>query len=61
MIIGRLDEKCPECGCKDKIIKRKIEPVNQALATTKAVICSECGYIFKSEEKWKLKLYLNLN
>jgi Cys-rich peptide (TIGR04165 family) len=51
MIIGKLDEKCPECGCKDKTIKRKIESEHQAHATTEAVICSECGYVFKSSEK----------
>ena len=50
MIIGKLDEKCPECGCRDKTIKRKIESVHQAHATTRAVICSECGYLFKSGE-----------
>jgi Cys-rich peptide (TIGR04165 family) len=51
MIIGKLDEKCPECGCKDKTIKRRIESEHQAHATTEAVICTECGYIFKSKEK----------
>ena len=44
MMIGKLNEKCPECGCKDKTIKRKFESEHQAHATTEAVICSECGY-----------------
>ena len=56
MKIGKLDQKCPECGCQDKTVKRKIEGVHQAHATTGAVICSECGYIFKSvEDKKKVK------
>jgi Cys-rich peptide (TIGR04165 family) len=51
MNIGKLDEKCPKCGSKDKTIKRDIEPKYQAHATTAAVICSECGYVFVAGEK----------
>jgi Cys-rich peptide (TIGR04165 family) len=50
MNIGKLDQKCPQCGCQDKTIKRNIEPQHQAHATTEAVLCSECGYVFKSSE-----------
>ncbi|HEX7467125.1 MAG TPA: TIGR04165 family Cys-rich peptide [Methanobacterium sp.] len=47
MNIGRLDEECPKCGSKDKTIKRDLDPQHRAHATTSAVICSECKYVFK--------------
>jgi Cys-rich peptide (TIGR04165 family) len=53
MKIGKLNEKCPKCGCEDKTIKRDIEPEYQARATTGAVICSKCGYLFKSAKDEK--------
>jgi Cys-rich peptide (TIGR04165 family) len=53
MNIGKLDKKCPECGSKDKTIKRDIEPEHKAHATTSAVICSECGYVFVTGENNK--------
>ncbi|MGB9937281.1 MAG: TIGR04165 family Cys-rich peptide [Methanobacterium sp.] len=51
MKIGKLDEECPKCGCKDKTIKRDIEQEHRAQATTGAVVCSECGHVFKSKEE----------
>jgi Cys-rich peptide (TIGR04165 family) len=48
--LGKLDEKCPKCGCKDKILKRDIESEHRAHAKTGALLCSECGYVFKSKE-----------
>lgn len=48
MKIGKLNEKCPKCGSQDKTIKRNIEQVHFAHATTGAVVCSKCGYVFKS-------------
>ncbi len=51
MKIGDLSQKCPKCGCEDKTIKRDIEQEHQARAKTGAVICSECGYVFKSKEE----------
>jgi Cys-rich peptide (TIGR04165 family) len=51
MNIGKLDRKCPECGSKDKTIKRDIESEHHAHATTGAVKCSDCGYIFVSGKK----------
>ncbi|MBM4241861.1 MAG: TIGR04165 family Cys-rich peptide [Euryarchaeota archaeon] len=48
MKLGKLDQKCPKCGCMDKTIKRDLEPVHHAHAKTKAFICSECGYVFKA-------------
>jgi len=53
MKIGNLNEKCPKCGSKDKTIKRDIEREHQAHAKTGAVICSKCGYQFKSKEECK--------
>lgn len=53
MKIGKLDEKCPECGCKDKTIKRDLEPAYHSRATTGAIICSKCGYVFKSAKDEK--------
>ncbi len=37
----KLKEKCPKCGCQDKIIKRSLEPMHHAHATTGAVIYSK--------------------
>ncbi len=51
MKIGNLSEKCPKCGCEDKTIKRDIEQEHRARAKTGGVICSECGYVFKSKEE----------
>jgi Cys-rich peptide (TIGR04165 family) len=48
--LGKLDEKCPKCGCKDKTLKRDIEPEHYARAKTGALLCSECGYVFKSRK-----------
>ncbi len=51
MNLGKLDEKCPKCGSKDKTVKRDIEPEHRAHATTGAFLCSECGYVFKSKKE----------
>ena len=48
--LGKLDEKCHKCGCKDKTLKRDIEPEHYARAKTGALLCSECGYVFKSRK-----------
>ena len=48
--LGKLDEKCPKCGSKDKTLKRDIEPEYHARAKTGALLCSECGYAFKSRK-----------
>jgi len=50
MNLGKLNEKCPKCGCKDKTLKRDIESEHRAHAKTGALLCSECGYIFKSRK-----------
>lgn len=55
MNLGRLDEKCPKCGCKDKTLKRDIEPEYHARAKTGALLCSKCGYVFKSKEDGECK------
>jgi Cys-rich peptide (TIGR04165 family) len=49
--LGRLNEKCPKCGCKDKTLKREFNPEFRAHAKTGALICSKCGYVFKSKEE----------
>lgn len=51
MKLSVLKEKCPKCGSKDKTIKRDIEREYQAYAKTGTIICSKCGYIFKSREE----------
>lgn len=53
MNIGKLDEKCPKCGCKDKTMTRKFHSEFQAHATTKSLVCSECGYMFVTDEDEK--------
>ena len=50
MNLGKLDEKCPKCGCKDKTLKSDIESENYAHAKTGALLCSECGYVFKKRD-----------
>ena len=51
MKLGDLAKKCPKCGSVDKTIKRDIEQEHKARATTGAVICTQCGYVFKSKKK----------
>ena len=51
MNIGKLDEKCPKCGSEDKTIKRNFDREFRAHATTGAVICSKCGYVFVTGEE----------
>jgi Cys-rich peptide (TIGR04165 family) len=46
----KLSEKCPKCGCQDKTIKRSLDPMHHAHATTGAVTCTKCGYVFKSRK-----------
>lgn len=55
MNIGKLNEKCPKCGSEDKTIKRKFNEEFQAHATTKSVLCSQCGYVFVTGEEKKDK------
>jgi Cys-rich peptide (TIGR04165 family) len=62
MNLGKLNEKCPKCGSKDKTLKRDIESEHHAHAKTGALLCSECGYVFKKREKDETKKNnLNLN
>ena len=49
MKIGDLAKKCPKCGGVDKTVKRDIETEHHAHATTGAVVCTKCGYVFKSK------------
>lgn len=51
MKMEELLKKCPECGCQDKTIQRKILDEHRAHAKTKAIVCAECGHEFESEEK----------
>ena len=51
MNIGKLNETCPKCGSQDKTIKRDFHKEFRAHATTEAVICSKCGYVFVEGEK----------
>lgn len=50
MKIGDLAKKCPKCGGVDKTVKRDIESEHHAHATTGAVVCTKCGYVFKSKK-----------
>jgi Cys-rich peptide (TIGR04165 family) len=53
MKLGKIDQECPKCGCKDKTIQRSLDPEHHAHGSTKAFICSECGYVFKSGKEKK--------
>lgn len=50
MNLGKLTEECPECGCKDKTLKRRLDREHRAHGSTQNLTCSECGYVFKSED-----------
>lgn len=50
MNLGKLNEKCPECGSKDKTLERRLDAEHRAFGTTKSLKCSNCGYVFKSPE-----------
>ena len=53
MNLGKLNEKCPECGSKDKTLNRRLDSQHRAFGTTQTLVCSECGYVFKSHEDEK--------
>jgi Cys-rich peptide (TIGR04165 family) len=55
MNIGKLNEKCPKCGSKDKTVKRDFDAEFQAHATTGSVECSKCGYIFIDGKKAEIE------
>ena len=51
MKMEELLKKCPECGCQDKTVQRKILDEHRAHAKTKAIVCEKCGYEFESGDK----------
>jgi Cys-rich peptide (TIGR04165 family) len=53
MNLGKLNEKCPKCGSKDKTLKRRLDAQHRAFGKTQSLACSDCGYVFKSEEDEK--------
>jgi len=42
-----LFKECPVCGCKDKIVKRKILDEHKAFASLREIICEKCGHVFQ--------------
>jgi len=50
MNLGKLNEKCPKCGSKDKTLNRRLDAQHRAFGTTQTLACSDCGYVFKSRE-----------
>ncbi|WP_321421246.1 TIGR04165 family Cys-rich peptide [uncultured Methanobacterium sp.] len=50
MNLGKLNEKCPKCGSKDKTLNRRLDAKHRAFGTTQNLECSDCGYVFKSRE-----------
>jgi Cys-rich peptide (TIGR04165 family) len=48
--LGKLNEKCPKRGSKDKTLKRNLDAEHRAFGSTQSLACSECGYVFKSAE-----------
>jgi Cys-rich peptide (TIGR04165 family) len=50
MNLGKLNEKCPKCGCKDKTLKRDFHKEFNAHAKTGSLTCSECGYVFVNKD-----------
>ncbi|NYB52197.1 MAG: TIGR04165 family Cys-rich peptide [Methanobacteriaceae archaeon] len=55
MNLGKLNEKCPECGSKDKTLNRRLDPEHRAFGTSQSLVCSDCGHVFKSIEDEKEK------
>ena len=53
MNLGKLNEKCPECGSMDKTLRRRLDREHHAFGTTQSFSCSNCGYVFKSPEEEK--------
>lgn len=53
MNLGKLNEKCPKCGCKDKTLNRILDSQHRAFGKTQSLTCSDCGYVFKSPEDEK--------
>jgi len=53
MKIGNLKQKCPKCGGEDKTVKRDLDLEHHAHAKTGAVICTDCGYVFKFPKEKK--------
>jgi Cys-rich peptide (TIGR04165 family) len=53
MNLGKLNEKCPKCGCKDKTLNRRLDAEHRAFGTSQSLVCSDCGYVFKSIEDEK--------
>jgi Cys-rich peptide (TIGR04165 family) len=53
MNLGKLNEKCPKCGSKDKTLNRRLDAQHRAFGTTQSLVCSDCGYVFKSDEDEK--------
>ncbi|MDO5836886.1 MAG: TIGR04165 family Cys-rich peptide [Methanobacterium sp.] len=55
MNLGKLNEKCPKCGSKDKTLRRQLDREHRAFGKTQSFECSDCGYVFKKPEKEKEK------
>jgi Cys-rich peptide (TIGR04165 family) len=55
MNLGKLNEKCPKCGCKDKTLKRDLDSEFHAHAKTGSLTCSKCGYVFVSKDHEETK------
>lgn len=53
MNLGKLNEKCPKCGSKDKTLNRRLDAQHRAFGTSQSLVCSDCGYVFKSKEDRK--------
>ena len=51
MNLGKLNEECPKCGSKDKTLNRKLDAQHRAFGTSQSLVCSECGYVFKSKDE----------
>jgi len=50
MNLEQLLAKCPECGSKDKTIKKRFIDDQLAQTELEAIVCDECGYVFETPE-----------
>ena len=53
MNLGKLNQSCPECGSKNKTLKRRLDAEHHAHGSTQALLCSECGYVYKTADDEK--------
>ncbi|BAZ98172.1 MULTISPECIES: TIGR04165 family Cys-rich peptide [Methanothermobacter] len=42
--------KCPVCGCRDKVVKRRFMDEHKSRTSMKEIVCEKCGHIFETAD-----------